>query len=327
MGPEALAQVLCHLPKFEDENLLVGLDTSDDAAVYRIDETRSLVLTLDFFTPNVDDPYTYGQIAAANSLSDVYAMGGKPITAMNICCFPNCLEPSTVAMILKGGADKMIEAGTILVGGHTVDDEEPKYGLSVMGFVNNDEITPNSGARVGDILVLTKPLGLGIANTAIKADIASPELYENAVTVMKYLNKDSCEVMVRHEVRCATDITGFGLLGHVAEIAEASGVTLEIDSSLIPVIDEVKELALDGIIPAGRYNNEKHINGKIVFKENIPDVMKDIMFDPQTSGGLLICVTQDKLDSFVLELGKVNRTPWAVIGKAKSKGDHLVEII
>jgi len=327
MGPEALAQVLCHLPKFTDENLLVGLDTSDDAAVYKLDEEKSIVLTLDFFTPVVDDPYTYGQIAAANSLSDVYAMGGKPITAMNICCFPNCLEPETVGMILKGGADKMLEAGTLLVGGHTVDDEEPKYGLSVMGFVNNHEVTPNSGAEEGDFLVLTKPLGLGIANTAIKADMASKELYEKAVEVMSYLNKDSSEIMVRHKVKGATDITGFGLLGHAAEIAEASQVTLEIDSNQIPVIEGVKGIALDGILPAGRYKNEKHIEKKVMFLNNIPDVMKDILFDPQTSGGLLICVKPEEIDSFKEEMRKRNKTPWAVIGRAKKQTEYFVEII
>lgn len=327
MGPEALAQVLCHLPKFTDENLLVGLDTSDDAAVYKLDEERSVVLTLDFFTPVVDDPYTYGQIAAANSLSDVYAMGGKPITAMNICCFPNCLDPADVAMILKGGADKMVEAGTLLVGGHTVDDEEPKYGLSVMGFVNNKEITPNSGAEEGDMLILTKPLGLGIANTAIKADAASKELYESAVATMSYLNKDSSEIMVRHGVKGATDITGFGLLGHGAEIAEASHVTLEIESAKIPVLNGVIELALDGILPAGRYKNEKHIEKKIKFLNTIPDVMKDILFDPQTSGGLLICVKAEKLNSFKEEMERLNKTPWAVIGRVKKQTEHLVEII
>ena len=327
MGPEALAQVLCHLPKFEDENLIVGLDTSDDAAIYKLDEEKSLVLTLDFFTPVVDDPYLFGQIAAANSLSDIYAMGGWPVTAMNICCFPNCLEPETIVMILKGGADKMLEAGAVLVGGHTVEDEEPKYGLSLMGYVNNNEITPNSGAEEGDFLVLTKPLGLGIAITAIKADIASKKLYENAVEVMKYLNKDSCEVMVRHGIKGATDITGFGLLGHGSEIAEASMVTLEIDSSLIPVLDEVNEHALDGIIPAGRYNNEKYLEGKVKFKDNIPDIIKDILFDPQTSGGLLICVKPDSIESFVNELGKVNKVSWAIIGKVKKQGEFFVEII
>ena len=327
MGPEALAQVLCHLPKFEDENLIVGLDTSDDAAIYKLDEEKSLVLTLDFFTPVVDDPYLFGQIAAANSLSDIYAMGGRPVTAMNICCFPSCLETETIVMILKGGADKMLEAGAILVGGHTVEDEEPKYGLSLMGYVNNNEITPNAGAEVGDILVLTKPLGLGIAITAIKADIASKKLYEDAVEVMKYLNKDSCEVMVKHGIKGATDITGFGLLGHGSEIAEASKVTLEIDSSLIPILDQVKEHALDGIIPAGRYNNEKYLEGKVKFTDNTPDVIKDILFDPQTSGGLLICVKPEVIESFVMELGKVNKASWAIIGKVKKRGEFFVEII
>jgi len=299
MGPEVLAQVLCHLPKFEDERLLVGLETSDDAAVYKLDEEKSIVLTLDFFTPVVDDPYTYGQIAAANSLSDVYAMGGKPVTAMNISCFPNCLEPETVAMILKGGSDKMLEAGVILVGGHTVDDAEPKYGLSVMGFVRNE---------------------------AIKADLADPELYENSVRVMKYLNKDSGELMNKHGIKGATDITGFGLLGHSAEVAEASGVTLEIDVNSVPILPGVMELAKDGIIPAGRYNNEKHLAGKVHFTGDVTEAMKDILFDPQTSGGLLICVPPERLEDFKVDMALRNQTTWAVIGRVRSSGACLVEV-
>ena len=195
-GPKTLAQVLCQLPEFYDENLIVGLDTSDDAAVYKINDDIAIVLTMDFFTPVVDDPYKFGQVAAANSLSDIYAMGGRPVTAMNIVCFPNCLSLDILTNILKGGADKVKEAGASLVGGHTVEDNEPKYGLSVMGMVNPKKVVTNSGAKPGDVLILTKPLGIGILNTAIKADLIADDIIDQGVSIMSYLNKDACEAML-----------------------------------------------------------------------------------------------------------------------------------
>lgn len=327
MGPETLAQVLCHLPKFEDENLIIGLETSDDAAVYKIDQNRGVILTLDFFTPVVDDPYMFGQIAAANSLSDVYAMGGKPITAMNITCFPNCLPLSVLSEILKGGADKVKEAGAIVVGGHTVEDDEPKFGLSVMGMVDLEKITPNSSAQPGDLLILTKPLGLGIINTAVKADIASPNAAEKAVMTMAYLNKDAAEAASQVGVNACTDITGFGLLGHGYEMAEGSGTTIELWSEVLPIISESIELAKMGIIPAGAYNNRKHLEGKLIFVNKVPQHIEDIMFDPQTSGGLLFSVAESKAAELMKLLQENNKTECAIVGKVKEKKEYPIEIL
>lgn len=322
-----MAQVLCHLPKFEDENLIVGIDTSDDAAVYKIDEKRGVILTLDFFTPVVDDPYTFGQIAAANSLSDVYAMGGKPITVMNIVCFPNCLPLDILTKILKGGADKVAEAGAIVVGGHSVEDDEPKFGLSVMGMVDIDKITANSGARPGDLLILTKPLGLGIINTAVKADVASKEAAAKAIETMAYLNRDAAKAAAKVGIHACTDITGFGLLGHAYEMAEGSSTTIEIWSDLLPIIRESIELAKDGIIPAGAYNNRKHLEGKVLFKNRPDQYLEDIMFDPQTSGGLLFAVPRAKADELLLLLSQNNKTECAIVGEVKEKTDYPIEVL
>lgn len=322
-----MAQVLCHLPKFEDENLIVGIDTSDDAAVYKIDEKRGVILTLDFFTPVVDDPYTFGQIAAANSLSDVYAMGGKPITVMNIVCFPNCLPLDILAKILKGGADKVMEAGAIVVGGHSVEDDEPKFGLSVMGMVDIDKITANSGARPGDLLILTKPLGLGIINTAVKADVASKEAAAKAIETMAYLNRDAANAAAKVGIHACTDITGFGLLGHAYEMADGSNTTIEIWSDLLPIIRESIELAKDGIIPAGAYNNRKHLKGKVLFKNRPAQYLEDIMFDPQTSGGLLFAVPRAKADELLLLLSQNNKTECAIVGEVKEKTDYPIEVL
>lgn len=321
-----MAQVLCHLPKFKDENLLVGIETSDDAAVYKLDENRGAILTLDFFTPVVDDPYTFGQIAAANSLSDVYAMGGRPITAMNIVCFPNCLPLDVLTQMLKGGADKVMEAGAIVVGGHSVEDDEPKFGLSVMGMVDIDKITANAGARPGDLLILTKPLGVGIINTAVKADAASKEAAAKAIETMAYLNKDAAEAAAEVGVHACTDITGFGLLGHAFEMAEGSNSTIEIWPDVLPIIKECIELAKDGIIPAGAYNNRKHLEGKISFKNKPVQYIEDIMFDPQTSGGLLFAVSEEKADRLLKLLSERNRTECAIVGKVKEKTDYPIEI-
>lgn len=237
IGPDILAQVLCHLPKNQDDRLIVGLETSDDAAVYKINESMAIIQTLDFFTPVVDDPYTFGQIAATNSLSDIYAMGGDPKLAMNIVCFPDCLDPKVLAEILKGGQSKVTEAGAILVGGHSVSDDEPKYGLSVTGFVHPDRVLTNNNAMLGDILVLTKPLGLGIINTAIKGELVDKESYDEAVKVMTTLNKFGKDAIDKvGGANSVTDITGFGLLGHALEMAEGSSVSIRIFHKNIPFI-------------------------------------------------------------------------------------------
>lgn len=306
---------------------MVGLDTSDDAAVYKIDEDKAVILTTDFFTPVVDDPYTYGQIAAANSLSDVYAMGGRPVTAMNIVCFPTCLSMDILKEILRGGADKVAEAGAIVVGGHSVQDDEPKFGLSVMGMVHPKKVTANSGAKPGDLLILTKPIGVGILNTAIKADLAEEAVIQKAVQCMSYLNKDACEAMVQVGINGCTDITGFGLLGHAYEMAEASNTSIELWSDYIPIIRESIEFAKMGIIPAGTYNNEGYLKEHVSFHESIPQEIRDIMYDPQTSGGLLISVPEERSELLMEELRKRNKLDFNIIGKVKPKGNYSIEVI
>ncbi len=327
MGPETLTQVLCQLPRFEDKNLIVGLDTSDDAAVYKIDEERGIVLTLDFFTPVVDDPYLFGQIAAANSLSDVYAMGGRPVTALNIACFPNCLPLEILQEIIRGGADKVKEAGAIVAGGHTVEDEEPKFGLSVMGMVDLDKITANSMAKPGDLLILTKPLGIGIINTAVKAEAASSLAARKAAETMSYLNKDAAEAGGQVGIHACTDITGFGLLGHALEMAEGSGLTLELWSDLVPVIHESIELAKMGIIPGGAYRNREYLENKVLFKNKLSQHMEDILFDPQTSGGLLMSVAPEKAEPLLALLREKNKTESAIVGKVKALAAYPIEVI
>jgi len=318
-----LAQVLCQLPKNYDENLLVGLETSDDAAVYRINDQLALIQTLDFFTPIVDDPYQFGQIAAANSLSDVYAMGGEPKLAMNIVCFPNCLSPDVLVEILKGGYDKVKEAGALLIGGHTVEDDEPKYGLSVAGFVNPNKVWTNSNSKPGDYIVLTKPLGVGIINTAIKGGLADEEAYNKAVKVMSTLNKYAKEALDGIDVNSVTDITGFGLIGHALEMALGSSVTIKINHKSIPVIDKALEYARMGLVPAGAYSNRKHAGDRVKFNGEIPEEMKDVLYDPQTSGGLMISVPRENVE-LLLERLKNTPTDYAVIGEVVEKEDYFI---
>lgn len=311
------------MPKSYDENIIVGIDTSDDAAVYKIDEEKAIIQTLDFFTPVVDDPYTFGQIAATNSLSDIYAMGGEPKLALNIMCFPSCLSQETMVQILKGGYDKVIESGAHVVGGHTVEDDEPKYGLSVTGFVHPDKVITNSNAKPGDLLVLTKPLGLGIINTGIKAQMVEKSVYNEAVKIMTTLNKYGKEAMVKVGANSCTDITGFGLLGHSLEMAEGSNVTIKIYSSKIPVIEKAFELAHMGLVPAGAYSNTNYVGEKVLFSNEIAQNLKDILFDPQTSGGLLISVTKEKVDLLLKELENTP-TQYAVVGEVLEKDKYPI---
>ncbi|MEG2120271.1 MAG: selenide, water dikinase SelD, partial [Pseudoflavonifractor sp.] len=236
MGPGVLGKLLARLPKTFDERLMVGFDASDDAAVYRIDDHTAMIQTVDFFPPMVDDPRTFGQIAATNALSDVYAMGGVPRLAMNLLCFPSCLSLEAVGEILAGGADKVMEAGAVTAGGHSIEDKEPKYGLCVTGFAHPDEILTNSGVKPGDVLVLTKALGTGILSTAAKSDLLTAEEYRAMAALMTTLNKTACEVMLPLQPSACTDVTGFGLLGHAAELAAGSGVMLELWANAIPVI-------------------------------------------------------------------------------------------
>lgn len=305
-----------------NENLLVGVETSDDAAVYKLNEETAMIHTLDFFTPMVNDPYTFGQIAAANSLSDVYAMGGTPITALNIVGFPNCLPIEILGEILRGGADKVKECGAVLVGGHSIQDDEPKYGLSVTGIVSPDKVLKNYGCSVGDVLILTKPLGIGIITTALKGEVASERAYNEAVKTMTTLNKYAGEIITKYPVNACTDITGFGLMGHGYEMASASEVTLKIKAEGVPYIKEAKEYAEMGFVPGGCYNNKDYLQGKYILK-GIGEWLEDIIFDPQTSGGLLISCSKAVSEELLPKLNDLEIKA-SVIGEVIEKGDYSI---
>lgn len=282
-------------PFAQGGELVVGFDDMDDAAVFRLPGGTLLVQTLDFFTPIVDDPYKYGQIAAANSLSDVYAMGGQPLMAANILCFPTCsIDPQSVGLILKGGFDKVCEAGAVLSGGHSVDDAVPKYGLSVIGTVDADRLTPNSGGRAGDLLYLTKPIGTGITLTAFKADLLDEAGIDECVQGMMTLNREAAKVGASLEIKAATDITGFGLAGHLHEVALASGVAAELYADDLPIYPQVLEFAKQGVIPAGLYRNRDYLGENVWISDGVRQERADSIFDPQTSGGLLMCVDAGK---------------------------------
>lgn len=305
---------------------MIGLDTSDDAAVYKINDEQAVIQTLDFFTPIVDDPYYFGQIAAANSLSDVYAMGGHPIVALNIVCFPDCLPTDVLSEIMRGGADKVKESGAVLVGGHSVSDDEPKYGLSVTGLVHPEKIYANAGARVGDVLVLTKPLGLGIINTAIKAEMASEPQIKKVVDVMAALNNVAAEGMKTVTTHACTDITGFGLAGHAYEMAKGSGVTLEIDSQSLMMIEGTLDHAEMGLVPAGAYRNKKYIDSKIWIHEAVDNSITDVLFDPQTSGGLLLSVKAEGVDELLAFYETNLTTEFGVVGRVVEQQEHALVI-
>lgn len=299
-----LSQVLRNIPKNTDENLIIGVETSDDAAVYRIDDKLSLIQTLDFFTPIVDDPLNFGKIAAANSLSDVYAMGGEPKIALNIVCFPNCLDTGILEQILIGGSSKVAEAECVLAGGHTVQDDEPKYGLSVTGFVDTDKIWSNSNSKNGDFLVLTKPIGMGIINTALKGEVIDEKLKNQAIEIMATLNKYAKRVADKYKINSCTDITGFGLAGHIYEMTKGSSCSVNLDFRKIPVIDGTLDLLNYGLLPAGAYDNKKFVGDNIeyIYKSDFTD----IIFDPQTSGGLLFSLPKDDAVKLTKELNDNN---------------------
>ena len=318
--------MLGKLPKFHDDNLLVGIETSDDAAIYKVTEDIALIQTVDFFTPIVDDPYTFGQIAAANSLSDVYAMGGEPKIALNIVGFPNCLDPAVLGEILAGGADKVKEAGAVLVGGHSVQDDEPKYGLCVSGFVHPKKIFKNYGCRPGDILILTKQIGTGIVNTAIKAEMASEAAVKEAVTVMASLNKKAKEVVEKYDVSACTDITGVGLLGHCVEMASASEVTFELHVEDIAYLEEAISYAQMGLIPAGAYKNRGYSIDQVDCG-TVAEHYVDLLYDPQTSGGLFVSVSPEQAEEMIKDFAEKGMdTKISIIGKVLEKGEKLIRL-
>ena len=325
IGPGILHNVLSSLPKFEDHNLLVGFGTNDDACVYKINDDTVAIQTVDFFPPMVDDPYTFGQIAAANALSDIYAMGGNPALAMNLLCFPSCLDTSIMQDILAGGYDKVKEAGAIIAGGHTIADPTPKYGLSVSGFAHPSEILSNSNAKTGDILILTKPLGIGIMNTAAKAELLSESKIKEITNIMTTLNRYAKECTSGLKINSCTDITGFSLLGHSYEMASGSDKTIEIFSDSVPIVDEALEYAKMGIIPEGMYNNLDYLKDKFSLDSNIPQELQDVLLDPQTSGGLLLSLPEKDVNEFLSRIETF--TPYArVIGQVVNKKNKAIVI-
>lgn len=304
----------------------MGIETSDDAAIYKVTDDIALIQTVDFFTPVVDDPYTFGQIAAANSLSDVYAMGGEPKIALNIVGFPNCLDPSVLGEILAGGAEKVKEAGAVLVGGHSVQDEEPKYGLCVTGFVHPKKIFKNYGCQPGDVLILTKQIGSGIINTAVKAEMASEHEVREAVRVMSSLNKKAKEAAETFSIHACTDVTGFGLLGHCVEMAEASGVSFHLSVQDIAFMDGAAEYAKMGLVPAGAYRNREYA-GDAVEAGETEECYLDLLYDPQTSGGLLFSVGAEEAPALVEALENAQMdTKVSVIGMVKDKMEKLIYV-
>lgn len=315
---------------FTHPNLLVGTSTGDDAAVYKVADDLAIVLTVDFFPPIVDDPYTFGEVAAANALSDVYAMGGKPILALNIVGFPASLPKEILGEILKGGASKAREAGVLIVGGHTVDDKEPKYGMAVTGVVKPGLQVTNASARVGDLLVLTKPIGTGIITTAGKQQRVSSEVLANAVRVMGTLNRAACEAMMSVGVNACTDVTGFGLLGHLRGMAEGSGVGARVALRQVPVLEGVAELQEAGIAPGGTHRNLQSVDRVARWHPDIDENAKILLCDAQTSGGLLISVAPDRCDRLLDELRAAAVETRAVIGEIvdrASLGGKRIEVV
>ncbi len=293
-------------------DLLVGLDSPDDAALWRLDDSRALVVTTDFFTPVVDDPYDYGAIAAANSLSDVYAMGGMPFLALNIAALPPDLDPAVSAEILRGGAEKTREAGVVIAGGHTVQDKEPKYGLVVIGFADPRHTLTKGGAKAGDRLVLTKPLGFGVTTTALKREQADPADVAEAVGWMTRLNAAAGRLAVEAGLRGATDITGYSLLGHGLEGAKASGVRLKLHFGAIPFITNAQKYADLGTFPGGAFDNRHFYSGQVKFAPELDEIKQMLLFDPQTSGGLLLSVPADKLEGLLERAAEASQPAWVI---------------
>lgn len=307
--------MLARIPRWANENVLVGFDTADDAGVYKLSPECALVQTVDFFTPIVDDPFTFGAIAAANSLSDVYAMGGKPISSLSILAYPAKGDLEDLAQILKGGAEKMHEAGCSILGGHSVNDSEIKFGYAVTGLVHPERIKPNSGAQVGDVLVLTKRLGTGIIATALKREIAKGEDVAASIESMLTLNRGACEAMLQSNVHGCTDVTGFGLLGHAREMANASGVTLEIDPRRVQFLPGAVEYAKLGAIPGGLNNNREFVSPCVAGDSEF----SNLLYDPQTSGGLLISLPEADAASLERAFPAAYR-----IGRVLPKGEHSI---
>ena len=323
VGAGTLVHLLEGFKTHTDPRLIVGYDKSDDASVYVINEELALVQTTDFFPPIVDEPYLFGQIAATNALSDVYAMGGEPKLALNIMCLAENMDKHTVQEILRGGYDKAYEAGAIITGGHTIQGSEPIYGLAVSGFVHPDKVLTNSGAKPGDVLILTKPLGVGILTTAAKADMVDKAVLDRIYAQMATLNKTARDIMVKYPVHSCTDVTGFALMGHGFEMAQGSDCTIHIQTEKVPYHKEAYEMAEMGFVPAGAYRNREYAEAGVKNVANVSRAMQDILFDPQTSGGLLIALPEDEGKKCLKELKE--KIPQAeIIGYVTKKIDASI---
>jgi selenide,water dikinase len=310
-----------------DPNVIAGIEKAEDAGVYRLNDDLAIVQTLDFFTPIVDDPYVFGQVAAANALSDVYAMGGRPLTAMNIVCFPiKTMDVEILRQTLAGGLDKLHEAGVALVGGHSVEDQEFKYGLSVTGTIHPDRVVLNRGALVGDKLILTKPLGTGIINTAVKGGVAPETAVSKATRSMTTLNRTASELMMTVDVHACTDVTGFGLLGHACEMIEESGTGIVFDSSSVPYFPEARELAEQGMLPGGLHRNREFRTCMADVGTRVPQYLWDIICDPQTSGGLLISVPEPQAQSLVKRMREEGVEDAAIVGEVVSEPKERIRV-
>ncbi len=321
LPPEALHSVIDNLPLHSSDRLIEGFESADDALVYRVKDDIVSVQTVDFFPPMVDDPYIFGQVAAANALSDIYAMGGEPNVAMNLLCFPSCLDLSVMESILLGGLKKIEESGAVVAGGHTISDPTPKYGLCVTGFMKESEVWSNKGAKEGDVVVLTKALGVGIINTALKGGEASQESIDAVIESMTRLNKEGRNAARDLAVHAATDVTGFSIAGHSLEVAKASGVSIEIDTKSLPVLPDALEYARFGFLPEGMYHNLDYISKDVSFSDDLSQEMKDLCCDPETSGGLLLFLPKEDAEEVVRRIDK----PYCkIVGRVISRSDKAV---
>lgn len=311
------------LPEQHCDQLLVGFGSSDDAAVYQMNEEQALIQTIDFFPPPVDDPYLFGQIAAANALSDVYAMGGKPVLALNLLAFPSCLDPICVQEILRGGYEKVAEAGAVVAGGHTIEDNEPKYGLSVSGMVHPQKIWRNDTAQDGDVLILTKPIGTGIYALASRGELLNEAEEAEMLKWMTLLNRQASEILSGFTVHACTDITGFGLLGHACEMAEGSKKVIHLYADQVPFLPKTEEMASMGILPSGVYQNQKYLEPKIRFASAVPQWQRDALMDPQTSGGLLAAIPATEKET-CLERMKEKGCYATAVGKVSGEWDTVL---
>jgi selenide,water dikinase len=321
LAPGDLAQVLSRLPHQHNENVIVGYDTADDAGVFRLSDDIALVQTLDFFTPVSDDPFVYGQVAAVNSLNDVYAMGGKPLSALSMVCYPQKGDFEILGRILEGGQAAMNAEGVVVIGGHSVDDAEMKFGYAVTGVVHPDKVITNSAARSGDVLILTKPIGTGAINTAIKNAKASTDTITAVTKAMTTSAAEASKIMVELGANSCTDITGFGLLGHAFEMAKASDVTFEIDSTHVPLLPDVLELIENGMLTRGDKNNRIYVGDTVRFSNSVSSFMQSALYDPQTAGGLLISLPKERCDEYLERVSSA-----VVIGNVRSKSEYLIEV-